>query len=221
MIKHSLDKLNIEFAAQVARTDNPHSVTHTQAGAAAAVHTHAIADVTNLQDSLDDRVLQTEYDTKQNTQDTAIVLNTAKPTLNDIHPIGSVVLRMDAINPATIYGGTWSLITGDASLSFGDGTVRDGIASGTNVPAVPLLEHTHTFTGNLLPTHSHTVSTQAVNIGTGHDGGAHVYLTGGSTATTADSAGTPTGANSNAGTAGATLDVRGSRISINVWSRTA
>ncbi len=36
----------------IARTDNPHSVTHTQAGAAATVHSHVISDTTGLQDEL-------------------------------------------------------------------------------------------------------------------------------------------------------------------------
>ncbi len=45
--------LDTDYQTFIARTDNPHSVTHTQAGAAATVHTHAIADTTLLQDTLD------------------------------------------------------------------------------------------------------------------------------------------------------------------------
>ena len=45
--------LDTTYQTFIARTDNPHSVTALQAGAAEAVHTHAIADVSLLQDTLD------------------------------------------------------------------------------------------------------------------------------------------------------------------------
>ena len=47
--------LDTDYQTFIARTDNPHSVTYTQTGASALVHTHAIADVTLLQDTLDDK----------------------------------------------------------------------------------------------------------------------------------------------------------------------
>ena len=41
-----------------------------------------------------------------------------------LFPVGSVVMRMDAVNPATLYGGTWQLITGDATITFGNGAAQ-------------------------------------------------------------------------------------------------
>ena len=63
--------------------------------------------------------------------------------ITDTTPIGTVVLRMDDVNPSTIYGGTWELITGDATLKFGDGSVLSGNVEGTNIKNVPLPEHSH------------------------------------------------------------------------------
>lgn len=61
--------------------------------------------------------------------------------------VGSVVLRMDDVNPATIYGGTWELIQGDADLRLGNGSNLSGNIEGiTNDPSVPLVKHTHTAT---------------------------------------------------------------------------
>lgn len=69
-------------------------------------------------------------------------------------PVGSVTFRMDAANPSTIYGGTWQLITGDASVRLGNGTVQDSSLKGlSNTPSVPLRAHTHTATQ---ASHSHT-----------------------------------------------------------------
>ncbi|ENM2831986.1 hypothetical protein AB6Q85_002333 [Vibrio cholerae] len=68
---------------------------------------------------------------------------TASTLGNQLHPVGSVVLRMDAVNPSTIYGGTWRLITGDASLTFGNGSAQSGAVTGNNTPAVPVPAHTH------------------------------------------------------------------------------
>jgi hypothetical protein len=87
-----------------------------------------------------------------------------------VFPIGSVVMRMDNIDPSTIYQSTtWALITGDATLSFGDGTAQAGTPTGDNDPAVPLLTHTHsmaqhTHTAN----HNHTASSTSAGAHT-HD----------------------------------------------------
>jgi len=140
-----------------------------------------------------------------------------------LNPVGSVVLRMDTIDPATIYGGTWGLITGDASLSFGDGTVQDGLVDlGANEPSVPLLEHTHIFDGIEMNDHDHDyiyLDRQA-DAQSGSGAGQGVSAGGNTTGSTLNvSAGTPEGTNQPAGDVAPTLDVRGSRISINVWQR--
>lgn len=153
-------------------------------------------------------------------------------TLSTLFPVGSVVLRMDATNPSTLYGGTWSLITGDASLSFGDGSQQSGTPYGNNTPAVPVPRHSHSasFKGNALPAHGHSLrraraydasgSHLNYNKNTGHGGNDNASVV--SNTINAASAGTPTGSVTvNAsGTSNVTLDVRGARIAINVWQRT-
>lgn len=80
--------------------------------------------------------------------------------LSEVHPVGSVVFRMDTVNPSNIYGGTWELITGDASVSFGDGSVQSGNIIGDNEEVV------------VLPAHSHSRGTMEIEGGYGaHFGG--------------------------------------------------
>ena len=147
---------------------------------------------------------------------------------NKIFPVGSVTLRMDAINPASIYGGSWSLIyTADSDIKLGDGSNQNGVASGNNSPAVPLKNHNHTatFSGNALPTHTHGLPSNS------NDQTADGYVAdsdGGGTPRTANtgatSAGTPSGSvtvNTTGDGATPTLDVRGKGVAINVWQRTA
>ena len=141
-----------------------------------------------------------------------------------LFPVGSVVMRMDAVNPATLYGGTWQLITGDATITFGNGAVQSGSASGNNNPSVPLPRHGHdaTFAGNRVPDHQHTTSVVVgiqqpnanTNMQTGVPGAGVTGLAGGHI---------PTGnvTVSDTGTESATIDVRGARIKINIWRRTA
>lgn len=146
-----------------------------------------------------------------------------------LFPVGSVVMRMDAVNPATLYGGTWQLITGDATITFGNGAAQTGGATGSNDVAVPLPAHTHGTTHNLGTTnngnHNHGIRTgnQRMSI---HDisgnwfrdtnmlnyteyAGDHNHgITGGV-------------AVQSAGAANASINVAGARIAINIWRRTA
>lgn len=66
-----------------------------------------------------------------------------KAAILETMPVGSVTFRMDSVNPTTIYGGTWELMTGDAVLKFGDGSAQTGIVSGNNTKNVPLPQHSH------------------------------------------------------------------------------
>ena len=145
-----------------------------------------------------------------------------------LFPVGSVVMRMDAVNPATLYGGTWQLITGDATITFGNGSAQSGNANGNNNPSVPLPQHDHKAGHNL----------SARGVGDHKHGGVPARIrvkVGGSTGTLysvyQDGATSPAGAHghiidggvsiSTEGTPNATIDVRGARIAINVWRRTA
>jgi hypothetical protein len=182
--------------------------------------------------------------------------------------VGGLYLSMNATTPDVDLGyGTWALISGDATLSFGDGTVRDGIASGSNTPVVPLPEHSHTSASHAhantvadtlaapahshsTPAHSHSLGSKPARKGTWgawNDSsgswaifGSGAYGDGGGISTDSGGSSTSGGASAtalsgsvtianvgasavidNAGTAGAALDVRGSRISINVYKRTS
>lgn len=142
-----------------------------------------------------------------------------------LFPVGSVVMRMDAVNPATLYGGTWQLITGDATITFGNGAVQSGVASGNNNPSVPLPRHGHaaTFSGNQLPPHNHDTYLKATTQGGPNGWAPSTYNNLVPIRTSLDSAGTPSGSVhvQESGSDNATIDVRGARIAINVWLRTA
>lgn len=156
--------------------------------------------------------------------------------------VGSVVFRMDDVNPSTIYGGTWQLIDGDATIRFGDGSIQTGAIEGdSNNPLVPLPAHDHSMT------HNHSGSTSS-NGSHYHGGWAEGGSAGpfgrdtrygggkmGSSATDYDNyiGKTSTeGAHTHSlninnysgntglrGTADATLDTRGKYVTINVWKR--
>lgn len=169
--------------------------------------------------------------------------------INEITPIGSVLFRMDSINPSTLYGGTWVRISGDASLRFGDGTDLDGLPKGDNNPLVPLKEHTHSASQ---VAHSHNKGTMNI---TGRFGDGFYGEKGGTSASGAFSRNSSTGStkytnegwvsngplidfnaknawsgNTNSvapaitvieeGVEDAKIDVRGQYITINVWKRT-
>ena len=154
-------------------------------------------------------------------------LNTLPQKVADLgktlFPVGSVVMRMDAINPATLYGGTWVLITGDATVTFGNGAAQTGEPRGNNNPYVPLPYHSHsaTFSGNQLPPHQHEIPINSIEGGPKSTvpavNNGHTLMT-----TSGVSAGTPSGrvSVSAEGTPNPTIDVRGARIAINIWRRT-
>lgn len=143
-------------------------------------------------------------------------------------PVGSVSLRMDSKNPSTIYGGTWQLITGDASLRLGSGSdVSSAAILGNNTPVVPVPQHSHTTSHSLKTAsagaHTHTSSTYTgggSNTTTMYNGGGSNRGT-----WTSSSSGnhthTITGAVTvnSTGTANAKLDVRGAYVVVNVWKR--
>lgn len=141
-------------------------------------------------------------------------------------PIGSALLLFNNVNPNTnaVYPGTWALVTGDASLALGDGSNSVGSISGNNNPLVPVPLHGHNanFVGNQLPDHQHAgvPARTRVQVGGNTNTLYSVYADG---VTSPATAGTPSGTVNiqNSGTENATLDVRGARIKVNVWKRTA
>ncbi len=135
--------------------------------------------------------------------------------------VGSVVFRMDDKNPEDIYGGTWNLLAGDATIGLGDGTSQTGVITGDNEPLIPLVAHDHSFSGDALPPHSHSYSrTRIANVNDHSASQGHWLQANYTTNTSSVSAGTPTGAISKNGIENATLNVRGAVLTINVWERT-
>lgn len=174
-----------------------------------------------------------------------------------IYPVGGVYLSMNDLNPSTFLGGTWELVTGDASLALGDGTSQDSNIEGENTPQVPVPQHSHDsgslFTQNA-GSHSHSsgsLSTQEAGShrhtvkAEGSDGGSpgghistnsyreqnvqvytnsvgdHTHTVTGNTSSAGNHSHTVSGSVGNSGTSGATLDVRGAQLKVNVWRRVA
>ena len=138
-------------------------------------------------------------------------------------PKGSAVILFNNTNPNGIYPGTWALVTGDACLSFGDGSNNVGFIYGENNPNVPLPNHSHigTFVGNPMPPHQHPLY---IYNGGGQGPALHTPVINRSADviyTDGASAGVPTGqvyVQEN-GTIDARLNVRGARINVNIWKR--
>lgn len=145
-------------------------------------------------------------------------------SIKNARPIGSIELRLDNINPSTLFPNTvWTMVDGDYSLHVGNGN-NGGTTIGDNTPLVPLPLHNHnaSFFGEPLPPHSHGSNIFGGNSGpttnaARWDGYAY------NIPTTSESAGTPRGtvSVSAVGNDQARIDVRGARIFVNVWKRTA
>ena len=125
---------------------------------------------------------------------------------NALYPVGSILTTTTDTNPGDYLGGTWE--------AFGDGRTLVGVDSDDDIMDTPeqtggnkdaiVPYHNHTFTGDALPDHTHTI----IGYGT-----TNFDITGGGNASTADaflgtqrnlvsrgtSAGTPTGTISYAG----------------------
>lgn len=78
------------------------------------------------------------------------VSHTESNAIENLMTVGSVVVRVDNINPSTIYGGNWELIQGDAALRLGDGTTQNGLVQGTDLQNIVLPKHSHEMN------HTHT-----------------------------------------------------------------
>jgi hypothetical protein len=92
-------------------------------------------------------------------------LANALPTMiaNISHPIGSVMIRYDNIDPSTLYNGqTWQLIPAGYVLYSGtptDGDWKYGTLKGSQTLSIPLLQHTHE-----LYDHTHITKTASSSV---------------------------------------------------------
>lgn len=73
--------------------------------------------------------------------------------MEEIMTVGSIVVRVDNVNPSTIYGGTWELIQGDAALRLGNGTNQTTTVEGTDNVNMSIPKHSHDMS------HTHTKGT--------------------------------------------------------------
>lgn len=82
------------------------------------------------------------------------------PALVDlIYPVGSIYMSVNAVNPSTLFGGTWEQLKDRFLLGAGD-TYSNGATGG---------EATHTLTVDEMPAHTHEVT------GETNTTGAHVH----------------------------------------------
>ena len=68
------------------------------------------------------------------------------------YPVGSVYISFNNTDPSTYFGGSWERIKGKFLLSADDNTYRNESTGG---------EATHKLTTNEMPSHSHTLKTNA------------------------------------------------------------
>ncbi|CAH7075894.1 hypothetical protein VCHA52P454_10715 [Vibrio chagasii] len=152
--------------------------------------------------------------------------------------IGGCYLSMTADNPVDVLGyGEWALITGDATLSFGDGTARDGAVIGGNshtltaaqIPAhthdsgtLAGASHTHTMAHNHSYTWHATANAGSTSGGATRAQGNHITgTTGGSSAPNTGGAGVGISGSTGSVGSGEAHNIQSARILINVWRRTA
>lgn len=126
------------------------------------------------------------------------------------HPVGSYYWSSENTNPATLFGGTWVQVTDKFILAAGS-TYTAGDTGGSATVTLTkeqMPSHTHTFTGNALGNHKHTIkmhNTEQEASGYGVSQTAtftnRVLITASSNfiSTENASAGTPSGTNSDTG----------------------
>ena len=144
--------------------------------------------------------------------------------IDQMMPIGTVILRANEVDPNVTMPGTW-VSKGTAhslqAVGLGNGA---GTVAGDNAVIVPVPEHAHaaSFVGDEMVPHNHTLSGQPIG-----EGGSRLNVATGPNGDSAGidpaSAGTPAGTVTvdPAGTPGATMNVSGATYKVVAWERTA
>lgn len=137
-----------------------------------------------------------------------------------LHPVGSIYTAVVATNPNTLFGfGTWTAFGAGRmliSLDSGNALFNTAEETGGSADSV-VVSHTHTFTGNALSPHSHTVGGAGVGLADGANSGAWYDS---SSSTSSVSGGTPSGTNSTTGVSGTNANYP-PFIAVYMWKRTA
>ena len=139
------------------------------------------------------------------------------------YPVGSIYSSTAATNPGTSLGfGTWTAF-GAGQVMIGAGTGGGGTytagATGGSKDAITV-SHTHTFTGDALPTHQHSINYGSAQFGGGGSPAAHLMPRPDQIFTNLVSAGTPTGTISTVGSSGTDANLQ-PYIVVYMWQRTA
>ena len=167
--------------------------------------------------TLDNCTSNTETFGTSNTQlaTTAFV----QAALQALHPVGSIYTSTSATNPGTSFGfGTW-VAFGAGRVMIGDGGGYAAGAIGGSADAV-VVSHNHTFTGNALAPHAHTVTANTPNIYDGASGGNNNLGYAQTLTTSSVSGGTPSGTISTEGVSGTNANLQ-PYVVVYMWNRTA
>lgn len=104
-----------------------------------------------------------DADISENTNKIEDILNAF---LDRTHPIGSIYMTVDSINPSSIFGGTW--------VAWGSGRVPVGVNSSNsnfNTPEKTGGASTHVLTASEIPEHAHGIETVLHSTPPGTGGG--------------------------------------------------
>jgi hypothetical protein len=135
------------------------------------------------------------------------------------YPVGSIYSSTAATNPGTSLGfGTWVAFSA-GRVMIGNGGGFSAGATGGSADAITV-SHTHTFTGDALPTHTHTINYGTALFGGGGSSSLERMPRPDQQGTSAVSGGTPTGTISTTGSSGTNANLQ-PYIVVYMWERTA
>lgn len=146
--------------------------------------------------------------------DMLAVQNVINHLVDYIYPVGSVYISVNAVNPATLFGGTWQQIKDKFLLAYGSAYTigSTGGEASHRLTVAEMPSHTHTQNA-----HRHYLSSRAVYT-SGGSAAAVVTWGGGTTNTNATDYTTAT--NQNTGGGGVHNNMP-PYLAVNVWKRTA
>lgn len=153
----------------------------------------------------------------------------------DVYPVGSIYMSVNAVNPSTMFGGTWEQIKDRFLLAAGN-SYTNGSTGGAATHTPTGNVDSHVLTVNEIPGHTHSVTgtassgsnPQEIPYGDNWEataaGGYRAYSPTGSTTSltvsgTANSTGG--GLGHTHGVNGVTVDTMPPYLTVNVWVRTA
>jgi hypothetical protein len=139
---------------------------------------------------------------------------------NLLFPIGALYTATVSTNPATLLGfGTWTAFGAGRVMIGQNGTTFVAGATGGSADAITV-SHTHTFTGDALAGHQHTINYGTAALGGGGSPSVQIMPRPDQINTNSVSAGTPSGTISTTGSSGTNANLQ-PYIVVYMWERTA